>query len=130
MRNYVSKAGANGDSDIAKVTVLDLENKLVSYSGTYKQGVKAVFGQWNGIFVAENAGKVSTCAALGDELTGRYPAWMNIRLLPSWKYSIGVVCIPSPYRSLVPLDWVKVGWQRSTDGMEIISTSKEISTEP
>jgi len=58
VRNYVSKAGANGDSDIAKVTVLDLENKLVSYSGTYKQGVKAVFGQWNGIFVAENAGKV------------------------------------------------------------------------
>jgi hypothetical protein len=35
-----------------------LENKLVSYSGTYKQGVRAVFSQWNGIFVAENAGKV------------------------------------------------------------------------
>jgi hypothetical protein len=60
VRNYVSKAGAtNGDTDIAKVTVLDLENKLVAYSGTYKQGVKAVFSQWNGIFVAENAGKVS-----------------------------------------------------------------------
>jgi hypothetical protein len=59
VRNYVSKAGANGDTDIAKVTVLDLENKLVSYSGTYKQGVRAVFSQWNGIFVAENAGKVS-----------------------------------------------------------------------
>lgn len=58
MRNYVSKAGVNGDSDIAKVTVLDLENKLVSYSGTFKQGVRAVFSQWTGIFVLENAGKV------------------------------------------------------------------------
>jgi len=61
VRNYVSKAGAtNMDTDIAKVTVLDLENKLVSYSGTYKQGVRAVFSQWNGIFIAENAGKVSS----------------------------------------------------------------------
>jgi hypothetical protein len=40
------------------VTILDLENKLVSYSGTFKQGVRAVFSQWAGTFVLENAGKV------------------------------------------------------------------------
>jgi hypothetical protein len=71
VRNYVSKAGANGaDTDIAKVTVLDLENKLVSYSGTYRQGVRAVFSQWNGIFVAENTGKVGrawTCESGTDK---------------------------------------------------------------
>jgi hypothetical protein len=59
VRNYVSKAGANSDTDIAKVTILDLENKLVSYSGTFKQGVRSVFSQWTGTFVLENTGKVS-----------------------------------------------------------------------
>jgi hypothetical protein len=67
VRNYVSKAGANGDSDIAKVTILDLENKLVSYSGTFKQGVKAVFSQWAGTFVLENAGKVRPVSQYPDK---------------------------------------------------------------
>ena len=62
MRNYVSKAGVNGDSDIAKVTILDLDNKFVSYSATYRQGVRNVFSQWAGTYVLETAGTVSTLA--------------------------------------------------------------------
>jgi hypothetical protein len=118
----------NGDSDIAKVTVLDLENKLVSYSGTYKQGVKAVFGQWNGIFVAENAGKVSQLRVRRLKLTDSYPAWTNILLLPSLKSCTGVVCIPLRSRLLDHLDWEKVGWQRYTADMAITYIPKGIST--
>ncbi|WRT68039.1 uncharacterized protein IL334_005014 [Kwoniella shivajii] len=60
VRHYVSKTSAttnsegvitNASSDISKVTVFDLQNKLVSYSGTYRDGVREVFCQWNGIFV-------------------------------------------------------------------------------
>lgn len=58
VRHYVSRAGANGDSDIAKVTILDLENKLVSYSATFRQGVRTVFSQWMSTFVLETSGKV------------------------------------------------------------------------
>lgn len=60
VRNYVSKAGVtSGDSDIAKVTILDLDNKLVSYSTTFKQGVRSVFSQSSSTFVLDNRGKVS-----------------------------------------------------------------------
>jgi hypothetical protein len=60
IRNYVSKAGAaSGDTDIAKVTILDLNNKLVSYSATFKKGVRSVFSQWSLTFVLEGSGKVS-----------------------------------------------------------------------
>nr|XP_019013036.1 vacuolar membrane protein [Kwoniella pini CBS 10737]OCF51817.1 vacuolar membrane protein [Kwoniella pini CBS 10737] len=62
VRHYVSKTSTtttNSDgvtlpttaSDISKVTIFDLQNKLVSYSGTYRDGVREVFCQWGGIFV-------------------------------------------------------------------------------
>ncbi|WWD18724.1 hypothetical protein CI109_103178 [Kwoniella shandongensis] len=66
VRHYVSKAATNGDgvsssgtTDIAKVTVFDLQNKLVSYSGTYKDGVRDVFCQWGNIFVLGGNSKLS-----------------------------------------------------------------------
>ncbi|WVW84968.1 hypothetical protein I302_107004 [Kwoniella bestiolae CBS 10118] len=62
VRHYVSKqanattssegsATSTSSSDISKVTIFDLQNKLVSYSGTYRDGVREVFCQWGGIFV-------------------------------------------------------------------------------
>ncbi|WVR06576.1 hypothetical protein IAU60_003608 [Kwoniella sp. DSM 27419] len=55
VRHYVSKTAASGDgattTDISKITVFDLQNKLVAYSGTYREGVRDVFSQWGGIFV-------------------------------------------------------------------------------
>ncbi|KAK8858833.1 hypothetical protein IAR55_003063 [Kwoniella newhampshirensis] len=66
VRHYVSKAATNGDgvsspgtTDIAKVTVFDLQNKLVSYSGTFKDGVRDVFCQWGNIFVLGGNSKLS-----------------------------------------------------------------------
>jgi vacuolar protein sorting-associated protein 11 len=45
-------------SDITKVTVFDLENKLVAYSGTFEAGVREVVSQWGRIFILENDGRV------------------------------------------------------------------------
>ncbi|WWC88408.1 uncharacterized protein L201_003319 [Kwoniella dendrophila CBS 6074] len=69
VRHYVSKqsnitTSSNGvsntsTSDISKVTVFDLQNKLISYSGTYRDGVREVFCQWNGIFVFGGNGKLT-----------------------------------------------------------------------
>lgn len=63
VRHYVAKAGTNGDSDIAKVTIMDLDNNLVSYSSTFRHGVRSVFSQWASTFVLENSGKVSLSLA-------------------------------------------------------------------
>ena len=46
-------------TDISKVTVFDLENKLVAYSGTFVEGVRAIVSGWNCIFVLTNDGQVS-----------------------------------------------------------------------
>jgi hypothetical protein len=40
-----------GDVDITKVTVFDMENKLVAYSGAFTQGVKQVISAWGHIYV-------------------------------------------------------------------------------
>ena len=37
MRNFVARSANLGKMDIMKVNVFDLENKLVAYSGTFKQ---------------------------------------------------------------------------------------------
>ncbi|WVQ84353.1 hypothetical protein IAT38_006505 [Cryptococcus sp. DSM 104549] len=64
VRHYVAKNATNGDgpsgpTDIAKVTIFDLQNKLISYSGTYRDGVREVFCQWGGIYVYGGNGKIS-----------------------------------------------------------------------
>ena len=42
--------------DITKVTVLDLENKLVGYSGTFVEGIWAVGSWWVKVYVLWNDG--------------------------------------------------------------------------
>jgi hypothetical protein len=59
VRNFVAKAANPGDSDITKVTVFDLENKLVAYSGTFTQAVREVISAWGNIYVLTDGGKVS-----------------------------------------------------------------------
>jgi hypothetical protein len=44
--------------DISKVTVVDIENKFVAYSGPFKEGVRDVVCQWDRIFILTNDGKV------------------------------------------------------------------------
>ena len=59
VRNFVARSTNPGETDITKVNVFDLENKLVAYSGTFKQGVKEVISQWGEIYVLATDGSVS-----------------------------------------------------------------------
>lgn len=67
VRQYVTKNVTSNDagnsatvpSEIAKVTIFDLQNKLISYSGTFRDGVHEVSHQWGGIFVFGPNGKLS-----------------------------------------------------------------------
>ncbi|EMD38025.1 hypothetical protein CERSUDRAFT_113136 [Gelatoporia subvermispora B] len=58
VRNFVAKsAGPNGE--ITKVTVFDLENKIVTYSGTFTEGIREVVSAWDQIHVLSNDGKLN-----------------------------------------------------------------------
>ena len=58
VRNFARMNDLAAGSDITKVTVFDLENKLVAYSGTFEAGVREVVSQWGRIFILENDGRV------------------------------------------------------------------------
>ena len=58
MRNYVKSDPTSTASDIAKVTIFDLQNKLIGYSGTFREGVTHVFHQWGEIFILGSKSKV------------------------------------------------------------------------
>jgi hypothetical protein len=57
VRNFVARAGSPGE-DITKVNVFDLENKLVAYSGAFKQGVRDVVSQWGNVYVLSTDGQL------------------------------------------------------------------------
>lgn len=59
VRNFVAKTTLPDKTDVSKVTVFDLENKLVAYTGTFVEGVRAVVSGWGSIFVLTNDGQVS-----------------------------------------------------------------------
>jgi len=60
VRNYVARAAdpTISQRDISKVTIVDIENKFVAYSGPFKEGVREVFCQWDRVFILTNDGKV------------------------------------------------------------------------
>ncbi|THH06272.1 hypothetical protein EW145_g4204 [Phellinidium pouzarii] len=60
VRNFVAKTQLPDKTDVSKVTVFDLENKFVAYSGTFVEGVRAVVSEWGHIYVLTNDGKL-TC---------------------------------------------------------------------
>ena len=57
VRHFAARSSAS--ADITKLTVFDVENKFIAYSGTFTEGVKDVFCEWGQIFVLSNDGKVS-----------------------------------------------------------------------
>ncbi|KAF6763702.1 vacuolar membrane protein [Ephemerocybe angulata] len=58
VRNFVARSTNPSETDITKVTVFDLENKLVAYSGAFKQGVRDVVSQWGNIYVLSTDGQL------------------------------------------------------------------------
>ncbi|KAF8967280.1 hypothetical protein BDZ97DRAFT_1697796 [Flammula alnicola] len=58
VRNLVARQPSATETDVTKVTVFDPENKLVAYSGTFKQGVREVVSQWGQVYVLSNDGNL------------------------------------------------------------------------
>lgn len=58
VRNYVARSSNPSETDITKVTIFDLENKLVAYSGAFKQGVRDVVSQWGTVYVLSTDGQL------------------------------------------------------------------------
>ncbi|KAH6902717.1 vacuolar membrane protein [Coprinopsis sp. MPI-PUGE-AT-0042] len=54
----VSPPAKDTSEEVTKVTVFDLENKLVAYSGAFKQGVREVVSQWGKVYVLSTDGKL------------------------------------------------------------------------
>ena len=60
VRDFVAAAATPPTDDITKVTVLDLDNKFVAYSGTFNAGVREVFSASGQIYILTNDGKASS----------------------------------------------------------------------
>lgn len=58
VRNFVARSTNTQETDITKVTVFDSENKIVAYTGPFRQGVRAVVSQWGNIYVLTSDGQV------------------------------------------------------------------------
>lgn len=58
-RRVTRTPGDTGSADIAKITIFDLNSKLIAYTGIFRNGVKVLFNQWNSIFVLEGNGQLS-----------------------------------------------------------------------
>ncbi|PPQ83311.1 hypothetical protein CVT25_004051 [Psilocybe cyanescens] len=58
VRNLVARSPNATETDVTKVTVFDLPNKMVAYSDTFKQGVREVFSQWGHIYVLSTEGNL------------------------------------------------------------------------
>jgi hypothetical protein len=54
--------GTGDATDIAKIAVFDLQNKLVAYTGIFRHGIRNLFSQWGSTFVLEGNGQVSFMA--------------------------------------------------------------------
>ncbi|KAH7922180.1 hypothetical protein BV22DRAFT_1037818 [Leucogyrophana mollusca] len=58
-RNFVSGNSSSGGAEAAKVTVIDLESKIIAYSGVIAEGVREVVSEWGQIYVVVNNGRLS-----------------------------------------------------------------------
>jgi hypothetical protein len=49
---------AGGDGDASRVTVFDMENKVVGYTGMFAEGIREVISEWGNIYILTNNGQV------------------------------------------------------------------------
>lgn len=59
VRDFVAASATPPSGDITKVTVIDLDNKFVAYSGTFTAGVREVFSTSGQVYILANDGKAS-----------------------------------------------------------------------
>ncbi|EIN07034.1 hypothetical protein PUNSTDRAFT_114539 [Punctularia strigosozonata HHB-11173 SS5] len=60
VRNFVARSGvtSGANADVTKVTVFELENGIIGYSGTFPGGVREIFSAWDEIYILPNDGKL------------------------------------------------------------------------
>lgn len=58
VRNFAAKN--TEPTDVTKVILFDLENKLVAYSGTHTEGIRHVFSVGRHVYLLSNDGQVSS----------------------------------------------------------------------
>ena len=64
VRNLVAANRTKVEEEVSKVSVFDLENKLIAHSGTFGEGVREVISQCGKIYVLGNDGNVSPLVTL------------------------------------------------------------------
>ncbi|KAG2041346.1 hypothetical protein BDR03DRAFT_1007183 [Suillus americanus] len=53
---------AGGDGDASRVTVFDMENKVVGYTGMFAEGIREVISEWGNIYILTNNGQLTRLA--------------------------------------------------------------------
>ncbi|KAG2140932.1 uncharacterized protein EDB93DRAFT_1241828 [Suillus bovinus] len=53
---------AGGDGDASRVTVFDMENKVVGYTGVFAEGIREVISEWGNIYILTNNGQLTRLA--------------------------------------------------------------------
>jgi hypothetical protein len=66
VRNHVARTLNAGASDITKVTVFDIDNKIVAFSGAFAEGIREVFEGWGDLYVLGSDGVVCNFPAAFD----------------------------------------------------------------
>ncbi|KIJ21243.1 hypothetical protein PAXINDRAFT_96096 [Paxillus involutus ATCC 200175] len=56
---FLTKPGNAIDPDAARVVLVDMENKLVAYSGVFERGVRDVVSEWGSLYVLGNDGRLT-----------------------------------------------------------------------
>jgi hypothetical protein len=62
VRNVAAARRGEPGGEVTRVTLLDLANKLVAFSGAFPDGVRAAFSCWGKLFVLSHAGGLSCVA--------------------------------------------------------------------
>jgi hypothetical protein len=78
-------AGNPNTTEVTKVTIFDLANKIVAYSGMYEEGIREVFEGWGELFILGNDGKVGryfTCCSSKSNIhsSTSFCIWKRSRL--------------------------------------------------
>ncbi|KAG1721987.1 uncharacterized protein EDB91DRAFT_1175471 [Suillus paluster] len=58
----LAAAAGGGDGDASKVTVFDMENKVIGYTGMFAEGVREVISEWGNIYILTNNGQLTRLA--------------------------------------------------------------------
>lgn len=112
VRNYVARAAEPAlvsQQDISKITVIDVENKFVAYSGPVKEGVREVMFRGDEIYVLANDGQVDSDVAVQRFFSAYFILYVLVAFLSRGKANLGKARNSLPTISIYP------GHQRCKD---------------